>query len=76
MDFEILETITNNQTSIYNQLLLYCAEKTARKTSNPEDKKRRKSQFNNYKKSILPDFNYSIDFNEKGIQLSYKIHKR
>ncbi|MDE0518456.1 MAG: hypothetical protein OXH36_02720 [Bdellovibrionales bacterium] len=64
MDFQILETITNNQTNIYNQLLLYCAEKTARKKSNPEDKRRRRSQFNSCKKSIMPDFNYSIDFQE------------
>ena len=31
MDFQILETITNNQTNIYNQLLLYCAEKDSTK---------------------------------------------
>lgn len=62
MDFEILETITTNQTNIYNQFLLYCAEKTARKKSNPEDKKRRRSQFNSCKKSIMSNFDYSIDF--------------
>ena len=64
MNFEILETITTNQTNIYNQFFLYCVEKTARKKAKPEDKKRRRSQFNSCKKSIMPDFDYSIDFQE------------
>ena len=62
MDFTTLETITTHQVNIYNQFLLYCAEKTTRQSSNSKDKKRRERQLNHCKKSIMPRFKYSIDF--------------
>ena len=61
INFEILESITKSQGDISNWLLLYCAEKTVRK-SDIKNKERRKKQLNDYKKTIMPDFKYSNDF--------------
>ena len=43
INFEILESITKSQGDISNWLLLYCAEKTVRK-SDIKNKERRKKQ--------------------------------
>lgn len=61
INFEILESITESQRNISNWLLLYCAEKTI-KESDVKDKERRRKQFNDYKKTIMPDFKYSTNF--------------
>ena len=61
--FETLESITKSQRDISNWLLLYSAEKTARK-QDIKNKEQRKKQLNDCKKIIMPNFNYSTDFKE------------
>ena len=61
MNFKMLESISNSQRDIRDWLLLYCAKKTAGKRAKREDKIRRKSQFENLKESIMPEFSYSND---------------
>ena len=61
INFEILESITMSQRDVSNWLLLYCAEKTVRKSS-IRNKERRKGQLNDYKEAIMPNFKYSTDF--------------
>ena len=58
MNFEILELISENQKDISNWLLLYCAKKAAAKAQE-EDKKRREKQFDDLRKSIMPEFSHS-----------------
>ena len=67
INFEILESITKGQIDISNWLLLYCAEKTTRK-SNVKNKERRRNQLNDYKKTIMPDFKYTTDFKKLNSQ--------
>ena len=61
INFEILESITVNQRDISNWLLLYCAKEVVR-NSDAENKERRRKQFNDSKKNIMPDFESSDDF--------------
>ena len=67
INFEILESITKDQRDVSNWLLLYCAEKTVRK-SNIRNKERRKGQLNDYKEAIMPNFKYSTDFKKLTFQ--------
>ena len=67
INFEILESITMSQRDASNWLLLYCAEKTVRK-SNTINKERRKEQLNDYKEAIMPNFKYATDFKKLNSQ--------
>ena len=67
INFEVLESITKSQRNISNWLLLYCTEKTTKK-SNIKDKERRRNQLNDYKKTIMPDFKYTTDFKKLNSQ--------
>ena len=58
--FEMLESISTAQADIRKRFLLYCGGKTARKRTAPEDRKRRKRQFEELKKS-MPDVPSSND---------------
>ena len=71
INFKILESITKGQRDISNWLLLYCGEKTLRK-SNVKDKERKRSQLNDYKKVIMPDFKYTTDFKKLNSQWWYE----
>ena len=67
INFENLESITIRHRDISNWLLLYCAEKTLRK-ANVKDKKIKRNQLDDYKKSIMPDFKYTTGFKELNLQ--------
>ena len=55
VNFEMLESVSKTQQDIRKKLFLHCAKQAVRKTQG-KDKQRRQEQFDELKKSIMPEF--------------------